>query len=175
MRTAKNPGWNLNQWREFSEIITEEKWEHNLKVFCGHEQEIVCSDRPVEGRALDEAWLEIQERLFGLEFERCRVAVFAHRDRFDVAAPVQFGPAELACPQPLDRKRAEFVSQSFSVSSSALNSLLVRRDLLVTGGEFLETRIIPERIEHRIEPEQRRSEWHTWRQCSLGRYRQQLL
>jgi len=26
--------------------------------------------------------------------------------------------------------------------------------------EFLEARIIPERIEHWIEPEQRRSEWH---------------
>jgi len=26
------------------------------------------------------------------------------------------------------------------------------------GGEFLEARIVPERIEHRIEPEQRRSE-----------------
>ena len=32
--------------------------------------------------------------------------------------------------------------------------------LVVVFGEFLEARIIPERIEHGIEPEQRGSEWH---------------
>src|SRR6266567_3740059 len=39
------------------------------------------------------------------------------------------------------------------------------------GGEFLEARIIPERIEHRIEPEQRRSQQHVY-QRALVRYRQ---
>ncbi len=39
-------------------------------------------------------------------------------------------------------------------------------------GKFLKARIIPERIEHRIEPEQRRSEWHAQSQCALVRYRE---
>ena len=33
---------------------------------------------------------------------------------------------------------------------------------------FLKALIVPERIEHRIEPEQRRSEWHACSQCVLG-------
>jgi hypothetical protein len=32
---------------------------------------------------------------------------------------------------------------------------------------FLKALIVPERIEHRIEPEQRRSEWHACSQCAL--------
>ena len=37
-------------------------------------------------------------------------------------------------------------------------------------GEFLEARIILERIEHRIEPEQRRSERHVFVECARARY-----
>ena len=43
--------------------------------------------------------------------------------------------------------------------------LLLRRG---RGDEFLETRIIPKRIEHRIEPEQRRSERHAARAPAYG-------
>src|SRR4030095_2246856 len=39
-------------------------------------------------------------------------------------------------------------------------ALFVRSFRRGRGDEFLETRIIPKRIEHRIEPEQRRSERH---------------
>jgi len=42
-------------------------------------------------------------------------------------------------------------------------------------GEFLETRIIPERVEHRIEAEERRSEWHVLSQRAIVRYREQFL
>ena len=38
--------------------------------------------------------------------------------------------------------------------------------------EFLEARIIPERIEHRIEPEQRGSERHVCSQRASARYRE---
>ena len=34
--------------------------------------------------------------------------------------------------------------------------------------QFLKALIVPKRIEHRIEPEQRRSEWHACSQCALG-------
>ena len=34
--------------------------------------------------------------------------------------------------------------------------------------QFLKALIVPERIEHRIEPEQRRSEWPACSQCALG-------
>ena len=40
------------------------------------------------------------------------------------------------------------------------------------GHEFLEARITPERIEHGIEPEQRRSERHVCSQCAIVRYRE---
>jgi len=42
--------------------------------------------------------------------------------------------------------------------------LFVPRFRRFRGDEFLEARIIPERIEHRIEPEQRRSERHVFGQ-----------
>ena len=49
MHTAKNPGWNLNnQRRKSAAIITEEKWINDFNVLFGHEQEVVCSHRPVE-------------------------------------------------------------------------------------------------------------------------------
>src|SRR5260370_8877778 len=41
--------------------------------------------------------------------------------------------------------------------------------------EFLETRIVPKRIEHRIEPKQLRSERHVRSQRTLARYREQFL
>ena len=34
--------------------------------------------------------------------------------------------------------------------------------------QFVKALIFPERIEHRIEPEQRRSEWPACSQCALG-------
>src|SRR5438876_996340 len=43
------------------------------------------------------------------------------------------------------------------------------------GHEFLEARIIPERIEHRIEPEQRWGERHVLSQRAIVRYREQFL
>src|SRR5262249_11363610 len=42
-------------------------------------------------------------------------------------------------------------------------------------GEFLETRIVAERIEHRIEPEQRGSEWHLPTKRTFVWCREQLL
>ena len=45
----------------------------------------------------------------------------------------------------------------------------------VGSGEFLKARIIPERIEHRIEPEQRWSERHGTIQRASVRDREQLL
>src|SRR5438874_6815750 len=41
--------------------------------------------------------------------------------------------------------------------------------------EFLEARIVPERIEHGIEPEQRRSGRRAHTQCTNVRYREELL
>ena len=46
---------------------------------------------------------------------------------------------------------------------------VLRRRLL---DQFLEARIVPERIEHGIEPEERRSERHP--HCALVRYREQF-
>jgi hypothetical protein len=54
-------------------------------------------------------------------------------------------------------------------------ALFVPRFRRGRGGEFLEARVIPERIEHRIEPEQRRSERHVFVQCARARYREHLL
>jgi hypothetical protein len=50
-------------------------------------------------------------------------------------------------------------------------ALFVRRFRRGRGDEFLEPRILPERIEHRIEPEQRRSE-RPGSQCARARYRE---
>jgi len=50
--------------------------------------------------------------------------------------------------------------------------LSVRRFRRARGGESLEARIIPKRIEHRIEPEQRRSERHVSVQRALARHRE---
>src|SRR5436190_7853283 len=46
---------------------------------------------------------------------------------------------------------------------------------LLVFAKFLEARIIAERIEHRIEPEQRRSERHARSECATGRDREQFL
>jgi hypothetical protein len=48
---------------------------------------------------------------------------------------------------------------------------LLRADLQGRGGKFLEARIIPKRIEHRIELEQRGSERHL-SQGATGRYQE---
>src|SRR5437763_12750176 len=51
-------------------------------------------------------------------------------------------------------------------------SLLFRR---FRASEFLEARIIPKLIEHRIEPEQRGSKRHSKREYARIRYRKQFL
>ena len=54
-----------------------------------------------------------------------------------------------------------------------LNGLVRRRILRrFRGGEFLEARIIPERIEHGIEPEQRRSKRQVFGKRPVARYRE---
>jgi hypothetical protein len=47
-------------------------------------------------------------------------------------------------------------------------ALFVRR-FRCSRSEFLKSRIIPERIEHRIEPEQRGSEWYVFTQRAIVR------
>jgi hypothetical protein len=46
---------------------------------------------------------------------------------------------------------------------------------LLFFAQLLETRIIPERIEHWIEPEQRRSKQHAVSEWARMRYREQFL
>ena len=48
----------------------------------------------------------------------------------------------------------------------------MRFTLAFVFAEFLEARIIPKRIEHRIEPEQRGSKRHASSQCARVRYRE---
>ena len=50
--------------------------------------------------------------------------------------------------------------------------LLVRRFRCGRGDDSLEARIVPERIEHRIEPEQRRSERHGFGEVTGAWYRE---
>jgi hypothetical protein len=54
-------------------------------------------------------------------------------------------------------------------------ALFVRRFRRGRSGEFLKVRIIPERIEHGIEPEQGRSKWHGFGHSSITRYGEQFL
>src|SRR6266576_4530840 len=51
-------------------------------------------------------------------------------------------------------------------------ALFVRRFRCEWGNEFLETRVTPKRIENRIEPEQRGSQRHVFRQWTCIRYRE---
>ena len=51
-------------------------------------------------------------------------------------------------------------------------ALFVCRFRCGRGDEFLETRITPKRIEHRIEPEQRGSQRYVFRQWARIRYRE---
>src|SRR5437763_12817202 len=66
-------------------------------------------------------------------------------------------------------------------SAVSAETFFVRAQLLVQSfwlrrrEDFLKTRIIAERVEHWIEPKQRKSERHARSQCALGRYRQQFL
>jgi hypothetical protein len=63
----------------------------------------------------------------------------------------------------------------FCVAGPRRVALFVRRFRRERGGEFLKAWIIAERIEHWIEPEQRRSDRHSRSQCTSGRYREQFL
>ena len=56
-----------------------------------------------------------------------------------------------------------------------LQPTLLIRCLRFVFAEFLEARIISERIEHWIEPEQRGSERHTFSQRAEARQREQFL
>jgi hypothetical protein len=51
-------------------------------------------------------------------------------------------------------------------------ALFVRHFRRGRGNEFFKARIISKRIEHRIEPEQRRSERHAFCHCTSARYRE---
>jgi hypothetical protein len=53
-----------------------------------------------------------------------------------------------------------------------LIALFVRRFRRRRGDEFLETRVVPKRVEHRIEPEQRRSKRQVRSQWAFIRYRE---
>jgi hypothetical protein len=66
-----------------------------------------------------------------------------------------------------DRNFANIASLERSQEPSLDSRLRVR--------EFLKTRIIPQRIEHRIEPEQRRSQRHVLSQGAIIRYGEQFL
>ena len=70
---------------------TEEEGIHEARVRLGHDRELVGAERPMRGSALDEARLEIEERLIDLQLERRDVAVLADRDGLDVPLPVLLG------------------------------------------------------------------------------------
>ena len=74
--------------------------------------------------------------------------------------------------QPADRgvRHRHFVD----VAPLQLGEEVCRSSLWFLFAEFLEARIIPERIEHWIEPEQRWSEWYVLRQLARVRYRKQF-
>jgi hypothetical protein len=66
-------------------------------------------------------------------------------------------------------RRTAWLSYRFCGAREATRLLVVRIALFVrrfrcSRSEFLETRIVAERIEHGIEPEQRGSERHVFRQ-----------
>ena len=56
----------LHERGEPPHIGTEEVRVRDAHVLLGHEQELVGTDGPVRGAALDQAGLEVQERLVGL-------------------------------------------------------------------------------------------------------------
>ena len=59
----------------------------------------------------------------------------------------------------------------FIVRADEKLTTFVELESAILNYQFLEARIVPERIEHRIEPEQRWSERHPRSQRALGRYR----
>src|SRR5437773_12552477 len=83
--------------------------------------------------------------------------------RMDLYFRVVAAPPQLMT---LSRRVKEASSQITNFCTSLLRIALRGR-----GDEFLEARIISQRIEHRIAPEQRRSQQHVY-QGALVRYRQ---
>ena len=81
----------LHERREPPHLGVEEVRIGDPRVLLGHDHELVGSDRPVRGSALDQAGLEVQERLVRLEREGRDVAVLADRHRLEVAIPVLLG------------------------------------------------------------------------------------
>src|SRR6266487_6938390 len=80
-----------------------------------------------------------------------------------------------SCRTPCDKLRTRIRYFGFRIDKRATpipsedpDACLLRRG---RGGELLEARIIPERIEHWIEPEQRGSERHSCTQGAGVRYR----
>jgi hypothetical protein len=61
-------------------------------------------------------------------------------------------------------------SPAVMLGSQTLVEAPAGRSRLLFLAEFLEARIVPERIEHWIEPEQRRSERHVFVECACARY-----
>ena len=66
----------------------------------------------------------------------------------------------------VENGRSEFEATSVNPNPSLFRSVRYQR---------LEARIVPQRIEHGIEPEQRRSKWHVCSQRAVVRYRKQFL
>ena len=67
--------------------------------------------------------------------------------------------------------RSRFVTAATFGPASGAGSTKFMQALFLRG-QFLKARIVPERIEHRIEPEQRRSEWAPRVRVSARRYRE---
>ena len=70
------------------------------------------------------------------------------------------------------RIRRQFVLANAIATLSEEFSLLLRR---FRGGEFLEVRISPQRVEHRVEPEQPGCERHARSKCAIIRHREHFL
>src|SRR4030095_15310892 len=75
---------------------------------------------------------------------------------------------------PLLQTLKEFIHLDTSFEADRFAALVPRRScagsLWFLFAELLEARIVPERIEHRIEPEQRGSERHVFVECACARY-----
>src|SRR6266849_5215100 len=72
------------------------------------------------------------------------------------------------------RDRRDFDSWTSSLPHNVTNActFIASRLSARLGGEFFEARIIPKRIEHRIEPEQRGSKRQAYSQWARVRYRE---
>jgi len=88
MIATENVRWNFDEGREIPAIVAEEIWINDARIVRTHHQQTVRPSGPMELIALDEAGLEIDERLPGLDLERCDIAVLASLDRLNIVLPV---------------------------------------------------------------------------------------